>query len=44
MADVFGWVVGCLGLVLSALGLWLTVVYGKKAVELLHLIRIKLEA
>lgn len=36
MWEILGWVAGSLGLALSAMGLWLTVRYGKQANELLQ--------
>jgi hypothetical protein len=42
MWDNLGWVTGIVGLALSAIGLWLTVLYGKQAIELLQKICTKL--
>jgi hypothetical protein len=36
MGDVIGWVVAILGLVLSAAGVWLTVLYGEHCTALLR--------
>jgi hypothetical protein len=44
VSGILGWVVGSLGLVLSAIGVWLTVVYGKQATEILRKISVKLGA